>query len=76
MLRNHLSEVVYTATKKDILSVDALTAETLGLRWSLQVAHQQHLTKVLVELDAKMVIDYFNGKLPQASINHFIVDCK
>jgi hypothetical protein len=50
VVRNNLSEVIYAATKKCNLDVEALVAETLGLRWIMQVAHDLNLSKVLFEM--------------------------
>ncbi|CAJ2638763.1 unnamed protein product [Trifolium pratense] len=75
VIRNHNKEAIYAAMEKSEVVAEPILAETLGLRWGMQVVRNRHLSNVVFELDASVVVNCFNGILDIASIEPFIKDC-
>lgn len=61
LIRNHMGEVLFAATKREYLNVEPTLAEALGVRWSLILAKEQQLNKVIVESDAELVVNCINN---------------
>jgi hypothetical protein len=58
--------------KKESVVIDPCMAEALGVRWCLQLAHNQGLQ---IQIDALVVAECIIGKRTNASLEPIIVDC-
>jgi len=74
--RDHLGEVLFSATRKEPTEVTPLMAETLGIRWCLLWAEEKNCPKLIVESDAELVILCLKGKKHIAAIEFLIQDCQ
>jgi hypothetical protein len=61
--------------KKSEVVVEPLLAETLGLRWGMQVVLNRHFSNIVLDLDANVFVNCFNGILAIASSEPFIKAC-
>jgi hypothetical protein len=61
--------------KKESVVIDPCMAEALGVRWCLQLAHNQGLQRVQIQIDALVVAECIIGKRTNASLEPIIVDC-
>lgn len=55
--------------------VDPTIAEALGVKWSLQIAKELQLQKIVIESDAAEVVNCINRKKSLAAIDFIIQDC-
>jgi exonuclease III/ribonuclease HI len=61
---------------RENISVEPLLAEALGVRWAIQVALEQGITSISINLDALNVVNCLNNKSKFAAIELVVQDCK
>ncbi|XP_058784773.1 uncharacterized protein LOC131659623 [Vicia villosa] len=67
---------ILAACKKDMLSIDPLVAEILGIRWSLQLAKSLNLERILVQSDCLNAVDCINSVVHFAVLEPIAIDCR
>ncbi|GAU21787.1 hypothetical protein TSUD_329120, partial [Trifolium subterraneum] len=76
VLRNSDGETIFSACKREEISVDPLMAEALGVRWALQLVVDQGINSVSIHSDAANVVNCINRKSSFAAINLIAEDCR
>ncbi|XP_058760957.1 uncharacterized protein LOC131634317 [Vicia villosa] len=76
LIKNQDGNVLLAACKREEVSVCPLIGETLAIRWSLQVAKELKVERILVQSDALSVVDCINAVSVRADIDHVIRDCQ
>ncbi|GAU37237.1 hypothetical protein TSUD_375390 [Trifolium subterraneum] len=76
VLRNSDGETILSVCKREEISVDPLMAETLGVRWALQLVIDQGINSVSIHSDAANVVNCINRKSSFAAINLIAEDCR
>lgn len=60
VFRNQQGDIILAASKTEFISVAPDMAEFLAIRWCLSIAATLKLDKVLIQSDAKSVVDCIN----------------
>ncbi|XP_058775075.1 uncharacterized protein LOC131649326 [Vicia villosa] len=76
VLRNQRAEIILAASKKDFITVPPNVAELLAIRWCLGIASALKVDRILVQSDAKSVIDCINGSVIDAVLEPVAEDCR
>ncbi|XP_058724620.1 uncharacterized protein LOC131596076 [Vicia villosa] len=76
VLKNHDSRITFAASHRECVSVEPAVAEMLAIRWSLTVASKLSLQRLIVQSDAKVVVDCINGTINLANLELLADDCR
>lgn len=76
VLKNHVGKIVLDTSHKECITVGMTNAETMPLRWSLQLARQLSIEKVVVQSDALIAVDCINFLAPNVNLNFLSSDCR
>jgi hypothetical protein len=68
--------IFFSACKKEELITDPVMAETLAIRWCLNLAKERGLQDIIIQSDALAVVECFRGSNSLACIALIILDCK
>ena len=68
--------IFFSACKKEELITDPVMAETLAIRWCLNLAKERALQDIIIQSDALAVVECFRGSNSLACIALIILDCK
>lgn len=71
-----IDSISFAACRRENISTDPILAEALGVRWSLQLAKDHHMLKVIIASDVAVVVNCINSKSYVAAIDPIIQDCK
>jgi ribonuclease HI len=75
-IHNQIGESIFSACKRESLSVEPVMAEALGIRWALQAAIDQGLSSVSISSDAENVVHCITKRATFASIEIIAQDCR
>ncbi|CAI8584877.1 unnamed protein product [Vicia faba] len=67
---------IIIAASKEVSRTDTVVAEMLAIRWSLGIAKDLKLDRVLLQSDALGAVDCINGYQSIAVIDHIAEDCR
>jgi ribonuclease HI len=73
---NHLGHVVLSACRKDLIDIEPVLAEAMGVRWCLQQAITSNMMDIVIFSDAATVVNCINSNVSVAVIELVIQDCK
>jgi ribonuclease HI len=76
VIYNQSGHVVLSACRKELIDVEPVLAEALGVRWCLQKAIELNLKDIVIVSDAAIVVNCFNSNNSVAVIDLVIQDCK
>jgi len=75
VVKNNSGDISMVVCKKESIATDPCIAEALGAGWCLQLARDQGLQKLEIQIDALVVADCISGKSSNANLDPIIVDC-
>ncbi|KAK2404541.1 hypothetical protein QL285_053869 [Trifolium repens] len=73
---NHMGDVVLSACRKELIDVEPVLAEAIGVRWCLQKAIEANMKDIVIASDAATVVNCINSNKSIAVIEIVIQDCK
>ncbi|XP_058724687.1 uncharacterized protein LOC131596129 [Vicia villosa] len=76
LLRNQAGRVVSAACKWEEMSANPVTAETLAIHWSLQLAKELKVERILVQSDALSVVNCIISLSLLTDIDHVVLNCQ
>ncbi|XP_045789429.1 uncharacterized protein LOC123884387 [Trifolium pratense] len=75
VIYNQSGHVVLSACRKELIDVEPVLAEAIGVRWCLQKAIELNMTDIVIVSDAATVVSCINSNKPVAVIDLVIQDC-
>ncbi|CAJ2645003.1 uncharacterized protein LOC123895600 [Trifolium pratense] len=76
VFHNQVGETIFSACKREFISVEPIVAEALGIRWALQTAIAQGMSSFCISSDAMNVVSCITKKGTFASIDIIAQDCR
>ncbi|XP_058741949.1 uncharacterized protein LOC131614373 [Vicia villosa] len=76
VFKDHNQVVIYAACRKEIVSLDVVDAEIMAIRWGLMLAKELKIERIVVQSDAKTVVDCVNLNRYFAVLEPIVVDVR
>ncbi|XP_058776202.1 uncharacterized protein LOC131650515 [Vicia villosa] len=76
VLKKHNMSIDLVASKRENFQAAPMVAEILAIRWSLQLAKELELNRLIIQSDAPTAVDCINGVAKDAVLEPIAADCR
>lgn len=76
IFKNPTGEILFSARKKESMNVDPLLAEMLAIRWSLLLAKEFRVERLVMQSDCLNAVDCINNVVYFTATEHVALDCR
>lgn len=76
VFKDHDSRISFATSKRECMAVEPAVAEIMAIRWSLTLASKLGLQRVIMQSDAKGVVDCIHGTNKLVNLELLAKDCR